>query len=163
MTLKEFAAFLLDPKLTAAAGGYAAYHYLGKGKDGWTPWMYAAGGVIVGFLGGRALQGVIAPAPAPQAAPQPVAAAASAGAVGEYVDLDAPMSMQQPLLAHQRLLAPPKREPRPVTPAGAEIMSSMGSYGGDDDEEGLGSYGGKSGDDVDEMVDAALAGKRGSN
>lgn len=57
MDIKSILAFLMDPKILAAVGGWAAYQYLGKKKPGrYQPYLYAGGGAVAGWLLGKAAQ-----------------------------------------------------------------------------------------------------------
>jgi hypothetical protein len=78
MDIKEVLSWLIDPRLLAAVGGYMTYKYVGKGKPGYQPWLYGAGGAVAGYLVGRVAQTYLA-APAPVVAPAVKQAAGYAG------------------------------------------------------------------------------------
>lgn len=54
------------PYILAAGGGLASYQYLGKGKEGYRPYAWAAGGVVTGYLAGKLVSGYLVPTVAPQ-------------------------------------------------------------------------------------------------
>ena len=165
MDVKQILAFILDPKLLAIAGGYAGYHFLGKGKEGYKPYAYAAGGIAAGYLAGRLAQSFVNPAvPAPALAPVVAAGTPQhqlANSTMDMLDFDDTPVPQRALPPHvptrnEDLFETARRQatkiaqaPAPPAPEhvdvrdesadDADLLHSLGAYEGSG-EDGLGSY-----------------------
>jgi hypothetical protein len=168
MEIKDLLGILLDPKLLAAAGGYAAYHFWGRKHAGFKPWAYAGGGMVAGYLIGRVVQGYLQPGQVPAAttaAGAPLTAAEQAQLQQmidqkfkpETVDLDSPPQLPTYVAPVPGAITPSGDETvsmgSSIAPEDMAIADAPGSYGDALGGEGLGSYTGTDHDrDVDELM-----------
>jgi len=124
------------PMLLAAAGGFAAYRYLGKkGKE---RYYWTAGGAAAGYGAGKFLQGIMAKALPAALPPQQVQA----------TTLE---NQPQPLPPEQQLAEyAPMQDRGQVLDRGSivDVMNDQGSYNGTGDS-GFGSYAPSLNGDVD--------------